>query len=233
MLLEIIKNYQLIDYLNEMSPIKYYEFLIGVIVLCILPLKKIYNKLLAINIAIYVVNELVSNYFISQSNKINNYYNNILYDISISTSFIIWLFIFYQLNISRKLIPYLIFLFLFFIGSILILFGIDNGPNLIFPLGSLIYIILYFKDCFDKLKNEEFDYFFGNEFILISSPLLMFFGISMLFSFVSGKLQYTKIFDQYLIIILGSYVNSITYSLYLIYAYREYKLYKIEKKNHD
>lgn len=220
-------------FFNKMTLIKYYEVVVGSILYFILPKLKLKHFIFFVIVGIYVFNEVLSNYYLSFADKSKNDELNVLYDISMSLSFTLWFILLYQLKIIQKWVYLLLILFWIFIITVLFTVGIGIGPNLIFPFGSLIYIFLYFRDCFIKLRQEEFDYFFSNEFILVSSPLFMFFGISILFAFIDGKLQNIVILGQTLIDIVGTFNNLITYSLFLLYAYRERLLLRKQQLVHE
>lgn len=216
-----------------MTLIMYYEVIVFITLFFVLPKFKTHQRLFFLIVSTYVVNELISIYIRSSNLPLKNDYNNILYDISMSFTFTLWFILLHHLKIIKKWMFSVLILFWIFIFTILFLGGISIGPNIIFPFGSLIYIFFYFRDCFIKLRHEEFNYFFSNEFILVSSPLFMFFGISILFAFIDGKLQYTVIFGQTLIDIVGTFNNLITYSLFLLYAYRERLLLRKQQLVHE
>ena len=76
------------------------------------------------------------------------------------------------------------------------------------------------------LKDENIGFFKSNHFILISSPIIFFFGLSILFGFNSMKLIKTIVFGNvtlYRFIII--FVNIIYYSLLNIYIIKEKRDY--------
>ncbi|WP_143161791.1 hypothetical protein [Flavobacterium fontis] len=80
---------------------------------------------------------------------------------------------------------------------------------------------------FKKLKNEDFNFLFNNEYRLLSAPILMFFGLSLVFAFIDVKLQQVIIYKSYdLYTITTNYINFISYSLLLWYIYIEYRNHK-------
>lgn len=88
-------------------------------------------------------------------------------------------------------------------------------------LGALGYIIIFLIDSFKKLSHEKFSYFYTNEFILLSAPIIFYFGTSLMFGFRGKEITKTVIyndFDLYHTIIY--FVNLIYYTIVNLFIYR-------------
>ena len=111
-----------------------------------------------------------------------------------------------------------------------IIYGFIDTTNffnkIIMIVGALIYLVLFIVISYKNLKDENIDFFKSNHFILISSPIIFFFGLSILFGFNSMKLIKTIVFGNvtlYRFIII--FVNIIYYSLLNIYIIKEKRDY--------
>lgn len=112
----------------------------------------------------------------------------------------------------------------------IIIYGFIDTTNffnkIIMIVGALIYLVLFIVISYKNLKDENIDFFKSNHFILISSPIIFFFGLSILFGFNSKKLFDTIVFGKihlYRFIII--FVNIIYYSLLNIYIIKEKRDY--------
>lgn len=148
-----------------------------------------------------------------------------LYNISFIIHNYLWLKILLRTNkmLQRSiLIPYLVF-------SILVFGFIDKVSffnKAIMIVGALLYLITFIIISYKNLALENVDYFKSNHFILIASPVVFFFGLSILFGFNSQKLLDTPVIGTtklYRFIII--FVNIIYYSLMNIYLIKERKDY--------
>lgn len=216
-------NTTLIAFLNHLPLIVYFEGIIVILsTLFILNSKKKHYLFISI-LLLYIFNEY-STYYIRFIN-IEKYdiLDNIIMTSTISITIVLWYFQLMRLNIFKRKIPWIIVGFLLIVLLLVYTLDLYYVPYIIFPIGSIFYLIMYFFTCIKRLKNEDFEFLFSNNFILISSPLFMFFGLSMIFSFVSWDLQETQLFGTTLLDIVATYINYITYSLFLLFSYKEYK----------
>ena len=140
-------------------------------------------------------------------------------------SFLCWFLILIKLNINSAFYKYQ--LILFFTISLVTYFYIplNKFNRYVFVFGSLLYLLSYLYDSIYNLRKENLDYFRLNNFILISSPVLFFLGMSFLFGFKNKSLNDQivffglKLFDLIMV-----FVNIIYYTLINIYIYKERKL---------
>mgnify|MGYP001166105334 CR=1 FL=1 len=154
-------------------------------------------------------------------------YNNIslwyLYNFSFIIHNSFWLKILLKddLSYQKKIIgSYIVFS--------VIMYGFIDPTNffnkIIMIVGALLYLIIFIILSSKNLNSERIDFFKSNHFILISSPIIFFFGLSILFGFNSKKLFDTIVFGRtnlYNFIII--FVNIIYYSLLNIYIIKEKK----------
>jgi hypothetical protein len=102
-----------------------------------------------------------------------------------------------------------------------------NGYTFVF--GAFIYIIIFIYESFCKLRLENFDFFTSNTFILLTAPVLFFFGYSFMFAFNNKNVTSYLLFGQLKLYTFISYfVNIVYYSLINLYIYREKKLKHVE-----
>ena len=134
----------------------------------------------------------------------------------------LWLFLFYSINPYKNTTTIVItgFLGYGFINAIEIegFFALNYNTYL---LGALGYIIIFLIDSFKKLSHEKFSYFYTNEFILLSAPIIFYFGTSLMFGFRGKEITKTVIyndFDLYHTIIY--FVNLIYYTIVNLFIYR-------------
>ncbi|MFM2228822.1 MAG: hypothetical protein RL607_80 [Bacteroidota bacterium] len=219
-------NTTFIAFLKHLPLIVYYEGVIAILVtLFILKSKKQHYVLLLI-LLLYVFNEYSTYYLRFIDVEKYDILDHYIMISSMVITKILWYIQLMKLNIFKRKMPWIIASFIIIVFLLIYKLGLQNVSYVIFPIGSIIYLFIYFFTCFKKLKSEDFEFFFSNNFILISSPLFLFFGISMIFSFVSYKVQETELFGKTLMTIVGNYINMITYSLFLLFAYKEYRTAK-------
>ena len=127
-------------------------------------------------------------------------------------------------NITTFIVISLVFI-CFAISNVFWIEGFVKFNTLTFILGAAIYLFLFLILIINNLKNEKFILFKTNYFILISSPVLFFVGLSFIFGFKSKALTTHVVFNNIkLYTLINYFVNIIYYSLINIYIYRERKL---------
>lgn len=94
-----------------------------------------------------------------------------------------------------------------------------------FIAGGLLYIALFIYESFLQLRNENFSFFLSRKYLLLSVPILFFFGFSFIFGFKSDELAERKIFGLIELFDFIAYFSNISYyTLINIYIYRERRL---------
>lgn len=108
---------------------------------------------------------------------------------------------------------------IFFVFGIVNLLFLEKSDlnDKTFVLGSFFYIAFYIWNHFQHLKQENLNYFKSNDFLIVSTPLAFFFGISILLSFGDSGLRSVKLFNRTLYTIIQFLSNFIFYSLFIIY----------------
>jgi hypothetical protein len=175
------------------------------------------NKLLFCILSLYLLTEIVAIFF-----KFYDYSLNLFYNVSMALQFYLWLSL--LLNVFKKQKSFVVLTFILliafsFLNHILVL----NKTN--FLIGSFMYLIIYIYNVFKLLKSEEIDFFLSNQFILISSPILFFLGMSLMFAFTFDSLRATVVFaDLKLYKLVNYFINIIFYSLLNVYIFKERKI---------
>jgi hypothetical protein len=169
---------------------------------------------------------IIGNYFLTELVSIFLNYNiisvDILYNISIAIQFVLWIYLLLiVINVQNKLILYLFIVLIIF--SLINHFNDFNSNN--FILGSAVYSIIYIFESYKLLKNENLSFFQTNNYLIITSPIIFFFGMSFMFAFNSHDLTSCIVFANVKLYTFISYfVNIIYYSLINLYIYKERKL---------
>lgn len=122
---------------------------------------------------------------------------------------------------------FLVGMAIFFAMDSFFIEGISNIACYTLVLTSLSYLIAFSVYCVKLLKDEKFDNFLSDRFILLSVPLLFFFGMSAILGFRSNPLSTTEIHGIQLYKIVNFTANLLYYPLLLIYIYRQKKAYVV------
>lgn len=152
--------------------------------------------------------------------------NAVFSSISILFHNSLWLLLLSKLVTCKKLVYVLIIcfiLFSFFNLSFIEKFERFNYYS--FILGALFYVLIFFYESFFQLKNENFEFFLSNNFLILFAPVIFFLGVSLMFAFNSVHITSTIVFGKvtlYKCIIY--FVNLFYYALINSYIYKESKL---------
>lgn len=208
------------DILSTVKILQVYILLTFIHILLFPGNKKGDNKILFIILSISIATEIISTIF--------NFFNiktGFVYSVSIIAHHSTWL---YLLNryFDKKFNLIFVVAFLFYaITNIFFLEGTSLFNHYTFIAGGLLYIILFIYESFRNLKAENLPYFLSSKYILLSAPILFFFGLSFVFGFRSKELAETFVFGKVkLYDFIIYFVNIIYYTLINIYIYREKKL---------
>ena len=202
------------EYINLIVIIVVITFLFG---LFYLNKQNSESKLLFYILSIYFTTEIVTIF-----STIYDYNFRFFYNVSVAFQFFLWLAL--LLNVFKKQKRFVILTFTVLITiSFIISDGGFNKTN--FLIGSFLYLIIYIYCAFQLLKSEAIAFFQSNQFILISSPILFFLGLSFMFAFKFNGIATTAVFlDLELYQLVNYFVNIIFYSLINIYIFKERKL---------
>ncbi|AGC77538.1 hypothetical protein LX97_02266 [Nonlabens dokdonensis] len=130
---------------------------------------------------------------------------------------LLWLLLLGYILKSRKKAKILAISFLTF-GLLNISFyeQMDLNENTLL-LGSFLYLGFFIWGHFKLIKDEVLNYFNSNRFILVSAPIILFFGISILFAFGDSGLRSTPMLGKSLYYYIQFISNFIFYSLLILY----------------
>ncbi len=157
-------------------------------------------------------------------------FNNNLIEITVLycyIHFILWFFLLFKMVNKEKALKYIIPLYsIFCLIDFLYIEGARSLNYYSFVLGTFIYVSNFIVFSFQNLKKEDFSFFLSNSYIILSSPVLFFTGMSLLFAFDTSSLFHIKIIDNVsLYVIICYFVNIIYYFLINCYIYRENRGY--------
>ncbi len=218
------------DFFSAVKLIIYFQLFVFIIASFILPLKRKTNRIFYYILTYYTLTEFITiilKFLISNDDfRSNMNFKN--YELSFIITFLLWFYLLELNGVNRKLMRFIYLFFLFFIAiDFLLIQKNDDLKTYIFCMGSFLYLTIFFKLSFDKLKDEDFRFLFNNNYRLLSAPIFMFFGLSLIFAFVDIKLQHVIIYAEVkMYTITTNYINFISYSLLLWYIYIEYRNHK-------
>lgn len=103
--------------------------------------------------------------------------------------------------------------------------GLKYFNHFTFIFGAMIYVAIFIKESFFHLKNENLSFFLSNGYFLLFCPIVFMLGYSILSSFNNRIINSTIVFHGIALYnIIGYFINSIYYTLLLVYCYRENKI---------
>ena len=175
------------------------------------------NLLLILIILVSVITEIVAVFLLSIKGSLL-----LLYSISFFFHQGIWLCLI--LTASKQILKAKIILPIFIAFAVINYTFIEkNDLNyLTFIFAALIYIVVFLRECWTRIKTGHFDMLSSNYFLLIFIPFLFFVGFSFIFSFKNSSVRDVIVFNNIdLYSFIGSVVNIIYYALINIYIYRE------------
>jgi len=207
--------------LLEIKPIQLYVFLTFFAAVVFYKPKSKTFKILLVILLICSLNELLSLVLQFLHHRIG-----LLYSIMLFFHHSLWLLLLYKSTRHRQAFKILYFAYATFAAvNLFFIEGLEDFNFSTFIIGSFLYLILFIYQSFYELRQENFDFFNTNYYLLLFSPVLFLFGLSFVFGFKSAALATTKVFGEITLYELIIYfVNIIYYSLINIYIYREKKL---------
>lgn len=177
------------------------------------------NVILGIIIILSLMNELISVIFIN--NNIPIQLNSNIY-VLLSNS--LWLYLLLLFFNKKPAFIILITILLCIINMIFFETPYNFNYNS-FLITAICYIAIYLLYSYKNLKDENLQLFQKNEFILISAPIIFFFGFAILIAFRDKNLTRYVVFGDITLYSITSFVsNFLYYILLLIYIYKERKL---------
>lgn len=203
------------------KPIKVYILITFVLSIIFLNRNKKENRFLLGILAISLFTEILNSVLLYHEKPIK-----LSTTLSVICTHVLWLLLLRQ-NISiKKSMTAIVMLFLVFsIYNLFLIEGIILFNYNTFIVGALLYIIIFIYESFIQLKNENFNFFTSNKYLLIFAPVLFFFGFSFMFGFKSSRLTQITVFGNTNLYTLIAYtVNFIYYSLVNVYIYYDKKI---------
>lgn len=181
-------------------------------------IKKNSNKPLMLFLLLTVTNIIVSSILLKFSLSIKLIYN--IYVI-LAHSLLLHLLI-----ISTRIKFCIVPLFLIFsIINLIFIEGYNFFNTKSFVLSSIMYLIIFIYISFNKIKNDDLEFFTNNNFILISSPIIYFIGFSLMFGFKSKILNDVKLINGLkLFDFISFFVNIVFYTLINIFIFKQNNL---------
>ncbi|MGK4568494.1 hypothetical protein [Flavobacterium sp. 3HN19-14] len=105
--------------------------------------------------------------------------------------------------------------------------GINKFNYMSFVIGAFIYLTIFMLKNIKDLKNENVNAFLENDYLLLFSPVIFFFGMSFMLAF-RGDIIDIKLFDDVTLwVFVVTYINVIYYVLINLYIFREYRRTRI------
>lgn len=214
-----MQNLSISDFLFRINPIRVFIFMTFIHGFFSLKKTKRENLFLFVALLVGLITEVLSVIF-----ECLVIHMKLLYSISFIIYLSIWLIIItnvYELNGLRKII-----LSVFITFGLVNLFFIEktNLNHLTFIVGALIYISLFLYYSYHQLNGEKLSYFTENQYLLLFTPVIFFFGFSFMFGFRNSNVSNVIIFQNVnLYTFMGYFVNVVYYTLANIYIYKERK----------
>ena len=209
------------DIFQYIQPSQYYVLLTFCMAVIFLRNKTRNNNLLLLILLVCSINEVLSTLLLYFGKDIGTLY-------SVSTFFhqSLWLLLLFTLIKNMKIFVAVFSTYFIFAATNFMLFEGSIAFNYSsFIIGAFLYLVAFIVASFRKLKEENFGFFQANSFLLISAPVIFFFGMSFLFGFKSSAISQSKIVGNIsLYQFIVSFVNIIYYSLINIYIFSENKL---------
>lgn len=194
---------------------------IASITVLILFVKKEQNYFLVALLALAIINEFLTKFLITKN--ISYAVNTTIY---LFIHNILWLLLLQRICYHRQVIKAALCGYILFgIFNFIAIEGITNFNFYTFIFGAFLYIALFIFESFYQLKQENFLFFLSNDYLLLCSPILFFFGLSFVFGFKSEQLAKTTVIGLlHLYDFIVLFVNIVYYTLIIVYIYREKKL---------
>ena len=197
-------------------------FLTTIAGFCFLKSNKKNNRLLIAVLLLSSLNEVITlllQYYKQQA------FIPMLYSISFPLFCLLWLRMLY-LNQLRKNATFIFTLFfiIFWMINFIWFEGTKKFNFYTATVGSFGYIALFANESFVQLRKENFGAILSNTYLLLLSPVLLFYGFSQMFGFVSRNItqifiiQNFKLFD-----LVTEFVNIVYYIIIVIYIILQYK----------
>jgi hypothetical protein len=118
----------------------------------------------------------------------------------------------------------IVFFWAFAILNFVYIEWVDEFNYYSFIVGASIYLLFFIIESYKQLNKENVVFFISNNYILLFTPLLFFYGLSLMFGFKTSSIRSYIIYSD--LSLYGFIINAACvayYSLMSIYIYREKK----------
>ncbi len=209
------------DFLKDINLIQIYILCTLLFSITLIKYKRLDHKLLLLVLGLSFMNEII--FYFGFTNVIYIVTTNIYLIVIIC----IWLYMLLKLAIKKSryytYVPVWVFI-LFAIINTIFMEGITNFNYFTPVVGVLIYIVLFFGISFQRLKKENFIFFYNNQYILLAAPVFFLLGLGIVFSFQDPNIPKVEvIFSLTLYQLINYLTNIIFYTLINIYIIKERK----------
>ncbi len=122
--------------------------------------------------------------------------------------FILWFCLLFKIFKEKRQLKYIISFYSFFcLLNGLCWEGLKSFNNYSFALGTFIYVVSFIIFSLKSLKQENFQLLLSNNYILLSSPVLFFLGMTFIFAFDINELYKEEIAEKGSFYITGSIIQ--------------------------
>jgi hypothetical protein len=147
------------------------------------------------------------------------------YLISILIHHSLWLLILRENVLNPHKMNYaIVFFWAFAILNFVYIEWVDEFNYYSFIVGASIYLLFFIIESYKQLNKENVVFFISNNYILLFTPLLFFYGLSLMFGFKTSSIRSYIIYSD--LSLYGFIINAACvayYSLMSIFIYREKK----------
>ena len=207
----------LIGFLKLINPIQIIIIITLIYSLLKIDFKVTQQRLLFLILLVAFLCEFFSNLLIVCNSNIN-----IVYNICFILNNSLWIILIYSI-LKSKYIKYTLLLYLIFCFFNLFFYEKEELNYLTFISGAIIYLLIYLIAIKKMLQNETKSN--NNNLILISAPVFIFIGLSLIFAFRSSEIIFSKIFyGIYIYDFIIYFVNTIYYLFIFYYTYKSKKI---------
>ena len=138
----------------------------------------------------------------------------------------IWLYLLRENVEYKKGITFFIGLFWIFalVNTVYVQWS-DQFNYYTFIAGTSVYLTFFIIESYRQLNKENITFFISNNYILLFTPLLFFYGLSLMFGFKASSIRAYIVYGD--LSLYGFIINISCVAYYLllnIYIYRESKL---------
>lgn len=208
-----------IDFFNNINPLSYLVW-ITFVISCFFYLKK--TKKIVWVVVICLINFLtdISTLMCIYSNKSFT----TIYNINFMLHHFFWIYILFTFNRKFSFLHYVLVAFVVFALTNLFFIEKQSLNYYTFVVGALFYIVSFIVLSFYHLKNENLNYFTTNQYLLQTTPVVFFIGLTFIYAFRDSDMRNIIVYNNIdLYTFIAVIVNIIYYTLLNVYFFKERK----------